>query len=223
MRKENIETTEIPLDGHVSIANLPMTLQSALLHPSSPSQQNVNATVTSDQQALVAASRGNIESLYTINHASQQQGGSGSPQFQISRANQETLVRNEQLLREHLAAAVARDAGNAQGATADASTESRIQEAISRQLTENAGQQGRAGDLDDPQGTTIAMTVDADGNITTSGRGLQLLSQGVLPGQLAGQLQFTTLLNSDIIAIGEDVIRQNRLPAMFQQKFGPTQ
>lgn len=200
-----------------------MTLQSALLHPSSPSQQNVNATVTSDQQALVAGSRGNIESLYTINHASQQQqGGSGSPQFQISRANQETLVRNEQLLREHLAAA-AREAGSAQGTTADASTESRIQEAISRQLTENAGQQGRAGELDDPQGTTIAMTVDADGNITTSGRGLQLLSQGVIPGQLAGQLQFTTLLNSDIIAIGEDVIRQNRLPAMFQQKFGPTQ
>ena len=67
------------------------------------------------------------------------------------------------------------------------------------------------------------MTVDQDGNITTSGRGLHLLSQGVLPGQLAGQLQFTTLLNSDIIAIGEDVIRQNRngvLPAMFQQKFG---
>ena len=221
MRKENIETSEIPLDGHVAIANLnSMTLQSALLHPSSPSQQNITANVTSDQQALVAASRGNIESLYTINHSSQQQGGSGSPQFQISRANQETLVRNEQLLREHLVT-VARDSSNAHGSAADVSTESRIQEAISRQLTENAAQ-GRI-ELDDPQGTTIAMTVDADGNITTSSRGLQLLSQGVLPGQLAGQLQFTTLLNSDIIAIGEDVIRQNRLPAMFQQKFGPAQ
>ena len=204
------------MDGHVTIANLgQMTLQSALLQPGSPSQQTI---VTSEQQqALVAASRANLEALYTINHAAQ--GADGSPQFQISRTNQETLARNE-LLREHLVAVAARES-SAEQATVDA-TDTRIQEAISRQLTENASQHDR-GELDDQQGTTIAMTVDADGNITTSGRGLQLLSQGVLPGQLAGQLQFTTLLNSDIIAIGEDVIRQNRLPAMFQQKFGPTQ
>lgn len=171
---------------------------------------------------VAAASRGNLEALYTINHSGQ---GSGSPQqFQISRPTQETLVRNEQLLREHLTregmarevtvTAAARDVagGQVEGA----------QEAMTRQLDE-AQQQQQNRELDEQQATTITtMTVDADGNITGApGRGL-LLSQGVLPGHL----QFTTLLNSELITIGEDVIRNSRngvLPAIFQQKFGPAQ
>jgi len=206
------------MDGPVTIASLIQTVNPPNLQiPSSPSQ-----SVTSEQQAMAAAaSRGGLEALYTINHSGQ---GSGS-QFQIARTTQDALARNEQILREHLSregmarevtvVAAARDDGQVDG----------TQEAITRQLDEaqqQQQQQQQNRELDEQATTITTMTVDADGNITSApGRGL-LLSQGVLPGHL----QFTTLLNSELITIGEDVIRNSRngvLPAIFQQKFGPTQ
>ena len=65
--------------------------------------------------------------------------------------------------------------------------------------------------------------METEGGIPVSTRGLQLLApaHGVLPANL----QFTALLNSDFVAIGEAVIRnQNGIPtAIFPQKFGPAQ
>lgn len=223
----------------MTLANLSsmaiQTVNPPTLISSSPPQG-----VTSEQH-VVSASRGNIETLY-INQAT----GSGSPQFQINRQTQDTIVRqvNEQLLREQLSreTAAGRETESAQAMlnrhlseNAEArSLESphMSTESIRRQISES-GAVSQARELDEEQqqqeqqhqqgATAIThMTVDADGNLTSSGRGLHLLSQGVLPGHL----QFTTLLNSDLVAIGEAVIRNpnaNGVPAMFQQKFGPAQ
>lgn len=229
---------------HVTLANLGtmaiQTVNAPTLISSSPPQG-----VSSEQQ-IVAASRGNIETLYTINQTT----GSGSPQFQINRQTQETLVRqvNEQLLREQLARenlnreSVNRDSESTAQAiltrhlseTGEARTIETTHltaESLRRQLNESAGtreldeqqQQQQDQQQSEPGTTTITHAmIDADGNLSGSGRGLHLLSQGVLPGHL----QFTTLLNSDLVAIGEAVIRNpnaNGVPAMFQQKFGPAQ
>ena len=94
-----------------------------------------------------------------------------------------------------------------------------LNDALRRQLTEASGtvttqtreveeQQTQQQQQTIPQ----ALTVEAEGSIPVT-RSLQLIHQGVLPGNL----QFTALLNSDLVAIGD--IRNSGIPAMFQQKF----
>ena len=217
------------------MGNLALQTVSATTLISSPTQ-----AVTSEQQSL-AQSRANLDTLYSINHHT-----ASSPQFQIStRHVPDNMVRHisESLLRENMAREntlrenINREdiAHNMTRHLSD-SGEARMQETLNRhhlvespQLSTESlrrhitdgtvGQNSREVQEQQqtlPQGLT---TVEAEGNIPVS-RGLQLLSHGVLPGNL----QFTALLNSDLVAIGEAVIRnQNGIPTMFQQKFGPPQ
>lgn len=248
MRKDSLDASDLTVDAHhVTLANLGTMAIQAVNNPaliSSPPPHGGN----SDEQQIVGAGRTNIEALY-INGGG---GSAGSPQFQLNRQTQETLVRhvNEQLLREHLAREQnlnnqqqqqQRESGvrvldnsvqettqaiinrhlAAAAAAATGENDDNASETLRQQISESTQTQ----ELEDQQsGNTIThtMTVDADGNLTSSGRGLHLLSQSLLPGHL----QFTTLLNSELVTIGEAVIRNpnaNGVPSMFQHKFAPTQ
>lgn len=234
MRKDDLEGTELHVDAshHVTLAamnNLGIHAVNASNLLASPASQ----TSSSEQQTIVQ-SRANIEGLYTINQHS-----ATSPQFQISRHVPEGMVRHisETILRENITRGETREGLTSQQTLVRHLTDENIArhhivdatqlttEALRRQISEAAvaqpvretdqTQQQQQQQQTLPQG----MTVEAEGTIPVSTRGLQLLPHGVLPGNL----QFTTLLNSDLVAIGEAVIRnQNGIPTMFQQKFGPT-
>lgn len=215
-----------PPAHHVTLATMnSLGLQPTLI--ASPTQQ----AVSSEQQNMSQA-RSGIETLYSIN-----QHTAGSPQFQISRHIPENMVRHlsESMLRDSMVRDTLnrdnnmRDNMNRENLATSQNMTRHIdsgEENINRQLrqiTENsANQQTREvqeqQQQQQQQGLPASITVEA-GEIPVS-RGLHLLSQGVLPGSL----QFTTLLNSDLVAIGEAVIRnQSGIPTMFQQKFGPAQ
>ena len=197
------------------MSNLALQTVNGSTYLSSPNSQDGN----SDQQQ----SRTTLETLYTINPHS-----GNSPQFQIqTRQVPESVVRqiNESILRESLAREnTLRE--NSQGVVRHLTTEesNHLQETLDRQLesTQLNSETLRRQIVDaaqHQQDLPHGITVEAEGNIPVSSRGLQLFTQGVLPGNL----QFTTLLNSDLVAIGEAVIRnQNGMP-IFQQRFGPSQ
>ena len=217
LRKEELDAQEIHVDpsqGHVTLTMGNLALQAI----------NAPTLIASPQQGP-GGERAELE-LYS--------------NFQISRQQlQENIVRqigqipNDSFLRDSINARENRDT-----ITRDAITQhdARVQEiprhhivespslndAIRRQLSEATG--GVTPQTRDPQEQSHqqqaqplpqAITVEAEGNIPVSTRGLQLIHQGVLPGNL----QFTALLNSDLVAIIDTVIRnQNPIPAMFQHK-----
>ena len=223
MRKDEIEGQEMQVDPsqhHVTLATMnSLGLQQALI--SSPTQQ----TVTSEQQQALV--RSGIETLYSIN-----QHNANSPQFQISRHIPENMVRHisENMLRDNLSRDnitqqtmnrhVVDTSENLNRPHLVESPHMASNESIRRQISDTTGAQPREvqEQQQQQQQQTLppGMTVEAEGNVPVSRGGLHLLSQGVLPGSL----QFTTLLNSDLVAIGEAVIRnQNGIPTMFQQKY----
>ena len=250
MRKEDLDGQELHVDPshHVTLATMNNIGIHAVNAPNlltSPASQ----TASSEQQTIVQ-SRANIEGLYTINQHSatspQFQISRHVPEGMVRHISESILRENiardglnrDSTLREGLT----RENITAQQTMArhlNENSDVRLQEnigrhlvesphlasdAIRRQISETAVAQPtrEVQDQQQQQQQTLpqGMTVEAEGNIPVSTRGLQLLSHGVLPGNL----QFTTLLNSDLVAIGEAVIRnQNGIPTMFQQKFGPTQ
>ncbi|XP_065673798.1 zinc finger and BTB domain-containing protein 24 [Hydra vulgaris] len=217
-RKDDIDSQDCidPSQHHITLAtmsNLALQTVNGSTYLTSPNSQDGSG----DQQQT----RTTLETLYTINQHS-----GNSPQFQIARQVPESVVRqiNESILRESLA----RESNlreSSQSVIRQLTTEetNHLQETLDRQLEStqlNSESLRRQIDAaQHQQDLPHGITVEAEGNIPVSNRGLQLFTQGVLPGNL----QFTTLLNSDLVAIGDTVIRsQNGMP-IFQQRYGPTQ
>lgn len=142
--------------------------------------------------------------------------------------SRESLARQGLQITEHLTTVVSEGDSRLRLTTADETSRHLVEsphltnENLRRHLAEN-GAVVQEVQVDDP----AHLALEAEGNIAVSHAGrptaVHLFPQSAI-GNLPGNLQFTTLLNSDLIAIGETVVRNQAqvVPTMFQ-KFGAPQ